>query len=287
MQRHPARRRYQRVFYGTNLANGITHAELLHDYGGTSWGWLPAPVVFTSYDYGAAISEAREAARQGAGDEAAGRVHRKRCPIWPAWTRPGRRSLLDRRSRSITIATPETDARFLLVTHKPSNAAATTPSPSPRTLPRRALHAADAAQRPGRQDADRRAYDLARPAAGLFDVEMQTIMTLDGDGDLALLYGRAGETGETVLRYATRRRSRCSRARSPPLRRGQGRPEARLHAPGPGPRADQRRRAPAAHAAARPTSRGGADFWQPTATCWCAARRLVRTRRDQADRPWR
>ena len=29
-------------------------------FGGTSWGWLPAPVVFTSYDYGAAISEARE-----------------------------------------------------------------------------------------------------------------------------------------------------------------------------------------------------------------------------------
>lgn len=28
-------------------------------FGGTSWGWLPAPVVYTSYDYGAAIDEAR------------------------------------------------------------------------------------------------------------------------------------------------------------------------------------------------------------------------------------
>jgi sulfite exporter TauE/SafE len=27
-------------------------------YGGTSWGWLPAPVVYTSYDYGSAIDEA-------------------------------------------------------------------------------------------------------------------------------------------------------------------------------------------------------------------------------------
>ena len=29
-------------------------------FGGTSWGWLPAPVVYTSYDYGAAINEARQ-----------------------------------------------------------------------------------------------------------------------------------------------------------------------------------------------------------------------------------
>ena len=28
-------------------------------FGGTSWGWLPAPIVYTSYDYGAAIDEAR------------------------------------------------------------------------------------------------------------------------------------------------------------------------------------------------------------------------------------
>ena len=29
-------------------------------YGGTSWGHLPNPGVYTSYDYGAAISEARQ-----------------------------------------------------------------------------------------------------------------------------------------------------------------------------------------------------------------------------------
>ena len=48
-----------RVFYGTNLANGIGIQSFYMTYGGTSWGWLPAPVVFTSYDYGAAISEPR------------------------------------------------------------------------------------------------------------------------------------------------------------------------------------------------------------------------------------
>ncbi len=50
---------YERRFYLTNLANGITLHNVYMTYGGTTWGWLPAPVVYTSYDYGAAIDEAR------------------------------------------------------------------------------------------------------------------------------------------------------------------------------------------------------------------------------------
>lgn len=50
---------YQRVFYGTNLINRITIHNVYMTFGGTSWGWLAGPVVYTSYDYGAAISEDR------------------------------------------------------------------------------------------------------------------------------------------------------------------------------------------------------------------------------------
>ncbi|MFK0152066.1 beta-galactosidase [Streptomyces sp. NPDC090493] len=50
---------YERRFYLTNLANGLTLHNVYMTYGGTTWGWLPAPVVYTSYDYGAAIDEAR------------------------------------------------------------------------------------------------------------------------------------------------------------------------------------------------------------------------------------
>ncbi|MGW3357412.1 glycoside hydrolase family 35 protein [Streptomyces bungoensis] len=50
---------YERRFHLTNLANGITLHNVYMTFGGTSWGWLPAPVVYTSYDYGAAIDEAR------------------------------------------------------------------------------------------------------------------------------------------------------------------------------------------------------------------------------------
>src|SRR5947209_3701536 len=51
---------YERVFYETNIANRLTLQNFYMTFGGTSWGWLPAPVVYTSYDYGAAIDEARQ-----------------------------------------------------------------------------------------------------------------------------------------------------------------------------------------------------------------------------------
>lgn len=51
---------YERQYYLTNVANGITTQNIYMSYGGTSWGWLPAPVVYTSYDYGAAIDEGRQ-----------------------------------------------------------------------------------------------------------------------------------------------------------------------------------------------------------------------------------
>ena len=51
---------YERVFYGTNIANRISIQNFYMTFGGTNWGWLPAPVVYTSYDYGAAFSEARQ-----------------------------------------------------------------------------------------------------------------------------------------------------------------------------------------------------------------------------------
>ncbi len=43
----------------TALADGVTVHNVRMAYGGTSWGWLPGPGVYTSYDCGAPIDEAR------------------------------------------------------------------------------------------------------------------------------------------------------------------------------------------------------------------------------------
>ncbi|KAI8909341.1 beta-galactosidase [Powellomyces hirtus] len=61
-----------RVFLGTNLANSITMQSIYMTFGGTNWGWLAAPVVYTSYDYGAAISEGRIVREKGVANKLLG-----------------------------------------------------------------------------------------------------------------------------------------------------------------------------------------------------------------------
>lgn len=48
---------YAKVFYKNNYAQGATIQNLYMGYGGSSWGGLAKPTVYTSYDYGAPISE--------------------------------------------------------------------------------------------------------------------------------------------------------------------------------------------------------------------------------------
>ena len=51
---------FENVFYKSNLADGVTIQSNYMGVGGTNWGWLPAPFMYTSYDYGAAIQETGE-----------------------------------------------------------------------------------------------------------------------------------------------------------------------------------------------------------------------------------
>ncbi|KAG8796599.1 hypothetical protein FRC12_016586 [Ceratobasidium sp. 428] len=50
---------FANVFYKNNYAAGTYLQSLYMTYGGTNWGNLATPTVYTSYDYGSAISEDR------------------------------------------------------------------------------------------------------------------------------------------------------------------------------------------------------------------------------------
>ncbi|WPH04809.1 beta-galactosidase [Acrodontium crateriforme] len=50
---------YANLFYRHNIAEGVTAVNLYMMYGGTNWGSFATPVVATSYDYSAPISEDR------------------------------------------------------------------------------------------------------------------------------------------------------------------------------------------------------------------------------------
>jgi beta-galactosidase len=51
---------FENVYYKNNIAQGATMQSNYMGVGGTNWGWLPSPGLYTSYDYGAAIAETGE-----------------------------------------------------------------------------------------------------------------------------------------------------------------------------------------------------------------------------------
>lgn len=191
---------YQRVFYATNLANGITLQSFYMTYGGTSWGWLPAPVVFTSYDYGSAIDEAR-----GLRDKA--RVMKQMgefIAAVPDLARMDKGETVVPSNDKVRVyhnTNAETGSHLYVVVHNPSSAT------GDERFTFKVKTRDGEYEVPSRikgQDSKMlmAAYDLGGQRLIYSTSEIQTHLTWN-DGDLALLYGRAGEDAETVLRYAS------------------------------------------------------------------------------------
>lgn len=197
---------YQRLFYGTNLANGITLQSIYMGYGGTSWGWLPAPVVFTSYDYGAAIAEDRSlrdkaaelkviAGTIAAVPDLAGMV--PAAPIKPS-------------SDAIRLyhnRNPQSDARFLLVAHQDGHLTEDTSFTFAADLPDG--HYQFPPMRLNGYDAKWLVAGVTLGGQRLVYAtsEIQSHIRQGDLGktgrDLLLMVGRKGEAGRTVLRYAS------------------------------------------------------------------------------------
>lgn len=198
---------YQRVFYGTNIANGLTIQSFYMTFGGTSWGWLPAPVVFTSYDYGAAIDEARRLRDKAQTMKQLGqfievvkplRKMRKGEP-----TRASNPAVKIYHNLGQTTDASE-DTHLYVAMHEPSNA--TTDDAftfAIDTADGRYVVPQQGTLRLKGQDAKMllAAYEMERQRLVYSTSELQTHLRLD-DHDLALLYGRRNEDGETVLRFS-------------------------------------------------------------------------------------
>ncbi|WP_229207380.1 MULTISPECIES: beta-galactosidase [unclassified Duganella] len=192
---------YQRVFYGTNLINRITIHNIYMTFGGTSWGWLGGPVVYTSYDYGAPISEDRglrpkalTLKQQGMFVQAAEQ----------ALAQMGKGPLIPTSSPKVKVyhnVNPKLGTHILFAVH----------SPSDQLSDDRFTFELDTRERrytvPLRlngQDAKMllASYALERQQLVYSTSELQTHFR-QGERDLALLHGRDGEDGETVLRYTS------------------------------------------------------------------------------------
>jgi beta-galactosidase GanA len=196
---------YERVFYKTNIANGLSLQNFYMTFGGTSWGWLPAPVVYTSYDYGAAFDEARQIRPKATAMKQIGLFLQSVAPI----TKLDKGDPVAASNPAVKIyhdVNTDTATHFYTATHNPSNATTNDAFTFPvstgdgsYTVPQ------SGTLRINGQDAKTLVadYDFGGQHLVYSTSEIMTQLT-QGGKDLALLYGRDGEDGETVLRYDDR-----------------------------------------------------------------------------------
>jgi beta-galactosidase GanA len=191
--------KFERVFEEFNIAAGAKLQNFYMTYGGTTWGWMADPsAVYTSYDYAAIIDEARRlTAKYSAQKLLANEVR----TLWPLTTADG--------EAPPPISNPalHVDARFdagsktqfFIVRHR--NVAS--------TLDDRGTFAATIDGRHYTIPVEIDGRDSKLIVAGLplgdarlvYSTSELAAVSHLGDRDVALLYGRNGEDGETVVRF--------------------------------------------------------------------------------------
>lgn len=190
---------YVRTDFGSSLINGLTIHSVYMAFGGTSWGWEPASVVYTSYDYGAGVDEGRGIRPKQMTFKQLGQFAQAATPLL---TDLDKGPVLQSDNPKVKLyhdvgAKGEGDLIFAI--HDPSNAVSNDAFGFDLTTRDGTLHIKT--QLNGQDGklflAD---YPLERQHLVYTTSDTQTHLR-QGMRDIALLYGRAGEAGETVLRY--------------------------------------------------------------------------------------
>jgi hypothetical protein len=194
---------YEREYYLTALANGIKIQNIYMTFGGTNWGWLPAPVVYTSYDYGAAWDEARQPRTDKVDAmKAMGYMVQSVGPL-SALDADGFVTASDPSVRVYHLTSPESDTQVYLPRH-----AAASSSDLKFTFPISTTDGDYTVPQQGQlelngQDMKTVVADWSFDSQHLVysTADVMTHAALQGT-DALVVQGRPGQTGETVLRYA-------------------------------------------------------------------------------------
>jgi beta-galactosidase len=196
---------FERVFYESIMAAGSTMQNFYMTYGGINWGWLSSPGVYTSYDYGAAITASRQLTAKYDQQKLMGYMIHAVPEL--ARTDAVAASVPDNRRLQVTArVNPDDGTRFYFLRHaEPQD---TSDDATHLKLALRDGGETTVPQQPGTaihvDGRDAKVllanYRFGTQSLAYSTSELMTRLRL-GSRDLALLYGRHGEDGETVLRY--------------------------------------------------------------------------------------
>ncbi|MEV0407596.1 beta-galactosidase [Actinoallomurus sp. NPDC050550] len=202
---------FERITYGNNIDNHFTLQNLYMLYGGTNWGWQADPnVVYTSYDYGAAFDESRRLTAKIPVLKQQGYFVQSVEPLRKTDDLPGQPEHSGAAVHVDADRNPDDGTTFYFLRHediKQTTDEATTlrveTSDGTYTVPQQpgtAIHV---------NGPDYKiltaGYTMDHQRLVYSTSEIMTHEDL-GDRDVALLHGRKGEAGETVLRYASQPR---------------------------------------------------------------------------------
>jgi beta-galactosidase len=192
---------YQKVVYKYEMTRGTTIQNLYMAYGGTNWGWIADPAAaYTSYDYGAPISEGRqigdaydEIKRQGLFYTTTTALAQTDPATAPASSNPAVH--VDAR------VNPQTRTQALYLRHDDANSGADDTTTLSWATPDGAYEV------PARLNGKTAkvllaGYDLGGQRLVYSTSELMTHATI-GRRDVAILYGGDGDPGQTVFRYAS------------------------------------------------------------------------------------
>ncbi len=223
---------FERVFYESAIVDGATMMNFYMTFGGTTWGWMAYPGVYTSYDYGAAIDESRQLTPKYYQQKLLGyflqAVEPLRKTVRLAVRQPTNPSLrLDGRAnpddgtavyvlRHADATSTSGDSTHVWLDlagacagggtddrdHDPDAQADATPKSAgcPVLVPQQAGTGIRIDGRDSRMLLAN--YRFGHQTLVYSTSELMTELS-SGQRDIAVLYGRDGEDGETVLAYAT------------------------------------------------------------------------------------
>jgi len=195
--------RFANVFYKENIAAGATAQNFYMLFGGTSWGWQAIPQNYTSYDYGAAITEARQFDPKYFEDKRIGYFVTSTAPLLKT-ADSASAQIDDPAVIDIARGNPDTGTQFHLIRHGDTTSAAVaavhlalTIDGTRISVPQRS---GTALMLNGRESKLLVAnYPFGAQRLLYSTSELMTSATIGGR-DIIVLYGDRDSPGETVLR---------------------------------------------------------------------------------------
>jgi beta-galactosidase GanA len=194
---------YEHDYYLTNVANGLKLQNIYMTFGGTNWGWLAAPVVYTSYDYGAAWDEARQPRDKVPAMKEMGYFVQSVDPI----DKVDKGTTVTASNSGVKVyhlSNPDTGTQFYLPRHTSQST-----SDLKFTIPITTADGTFTIPQTGQLELngeDMKAlvadYDMDSQHLVYSTADLMTHGTIAGQ-DFVLFDGRNNQTGEAVLHYAT------------------------------------------------------------------------------------